>query len=42
MIGLNPYMSSHNQYVSINRYESGLAALNCSDLQGFVLGPLLF
>ena len=39
MIGLNPYLSNHNQYVSINGYESGLAALNCSDPQGSVLGP---
>ena len=36
------YLSNHNQYVSINRYESGLAALNCGIPQGFVLGPLLF
>ena len=42
MIGLNPYLSNHNQYVSINGYESGLAALTCSHLQGYVLGPLLF
>ena len=42
MIGLNPYLSNHNQYVSINGYESDLAALNCSDPQGSVLGPLLF
>ena len=41
MIGLNPSLSNHNQYVSINGYESGLAALNCSDPQGYVLGPLL-
>ena len=31
------YMSNCNQYVSINGYESGLAALS-----GSVLGPLLF
>ena len=42
MIGLNPYLSNHKQYVSINGYESGLAALNCSDPQGSALGPLLF
>ena len=36
------YLSNYNQYVSVNRYESGLAALNCDELQGSVLGPLLF
>ena len=36
------YLSNCNQYVSINGYESGLAALNCSVPQGSVLGPLLF
>ena len=36
------YLSNRNQYVSINGYESGLAALNCGILQGSVLGPLLF
>ena len=36
------YRSNRNQYVSINRYESGLAALNCGGSQGFVPGPLLF
>ena len=36
------YLSNHNQYVSINGYESGLAALNCGIPQGSVLGPLLF
>ena len=36
------YLSSCNQYVSINGYESGLAALNCGVHQGSVLGPLLF
>ena len=39
------YSTSHvlnNQYVSINGYESGLAALNCDLPQGSVLGPLSF
>ena len=36
------YLSNRNQDVSINGYESGLAALNCSIPQGSVLGPLLF
>ena len=36
------YLSIHNQYVSINGYESGFAAINCSVPQGSVLGPLLF
>ena len=38
----NSYLSNRNQYVSINGYESGLAALNCGVLQESVLGPLLF
>ena len=36
------YMSSRNQYVSINGFDSGLAAINCCVPQGSVLGPLLF
>ena len=36
------YLSNHHQYVYINGYESGLAAINCGAPQGPVLGPLLF
>ena len=36
------YLSNCNQYLSINGYESGLAALDCGVPQGSVLGPLLF
>ena len=35
-------MSNRNQYVTINGYESGLAAIHCGVPQGSVLGPLLF
>ena len=33
---------NRSQYVSINRYDSGLAAISCGTPQGFVLGPLLY
>ena len=36
------YLSNHNQYVSINGCESGLATLSCGIPQGSVLGPFLF
>ena len=36
------YLSNRCQYVSLNGYEPGLAAINCSVFQGSVLGPLLF
>ena len=35
-------LSDCNQYVSINRYESGLATVNCDIPQGFFPGHLLF
>ena len=35
------YLSNRNQYISINEYESGLAALNCGARQGSVLGLFL-
>ena len=38
----NSYLSNHHQYVSINGYESGLAAINCVVPQRSILGPLLF
>ena len=36
------YLSNRNQYVSINGFDSGLAAINCAIPQGSVLGTLLF
>ena len=36
------YLSNRNHYVSINGYESGLAAINCGVSQGSVQGSLLF
>ena len=36
------YVSNLNQYVAINGYESGLAAISCGSPQGSVVGPLLF
>ena len=36
------YLSNRNQYVSINGYQSGLAALNCGFPHRSVLGPFLF
>ena len=36
------YLSNRSPYVSINGYESGLAAINCVVPQGSVLGSLLF
>ena len=36
------HLSNRSHYASINRYESGLAAINCGVAKGSVLGPLLF
>ena len=36
------YLSNHNQYVSINGFDSGLAVTYCSVPQGSNLGPLPF
>ena len=36
------YLSNHNQYVSINGFDSGLTSINCGVPQESVLGPLLF
>ena len=35
------YLSNHNQYVSINTFDSGLTSINCGIPQGSVLRPLL-
>ena len=36
------HLSNRNQYISINGYESGLAAISCGVPQRSVLGLLLF
>ena len=36
------YLSNRYQYVFINGYESGVAAIDCGVPQGSALGPLLF
>ena len=36
------HLSNRNQYVSINGFDSGFAAINCGVPQGSVLGHLLF
>ena len=42
MISLNPVFLITIKYVSINEFESGLAAINCGVPQGSVLESLLF
>ena len=39
---LKSYLSNHSQYVCVNWYESGLAAINCGVPQGSILGPCYF
>ena len=36
---IKSYLSNRNQYVSINAFDSALAAINFGVLQGSVLGP---
>ena len=36
------YLFNHNQYVSINGFDSGLTTINCGVPQGSVQEPLLF
>ena len=36
------YLSNRSQYVSMKRYESGFATINCGVPQGSVPGTLLF
>ena len=36
------FLSNHNQYVSINDFDCGIAVINCGVPQGSSLGPLLF
>ena len=40
--GFKFYLSKRNQYVSINGYDFGFAAINCGILQRSILGPLIF
>ena len=43
MIPSNPiYLIEIIMYISINGFDSGLAAINCNIPQGSILGPLLF
>ena len=39
---LKSYLSNCNQFVSVNGYDSGLAAINCGVPQSSALGPHLF
>ena len=39
---IKSYLSNLNQFISINRYDTGLAAIKCDIPQGSVIGPLLF